>query len=62
VKVPYNHELDVEGNAMEAGRALIKKLGWVWAEGYKGAWSLGGLYTGQYVLVYHEVGDGAIIE
>lgn len=26
--VPYNYALDEEGNAMEAGYALLAKLGW----------------------------------
>jgi hypothetical protein len=60
--VPYDHQFDAEGNAKEAARALIKKLGWTWSEGRKGAWSLGALWQGQYVMVYHEVGDAAVIE
>ncbi len=28
ITVPYNCDLDDEGRAMEAGQALIEKLGW----------------------------------
>ena len=28
ITVPYNYSLDEEGRAMEAGQALIEKLGW----------------------------------
>ena len=28
ITVPYNYDLDEEGRAMEAGQALIEKLGW----------------------------------
>jgi hypothetical protein len=50
--VPYDHELDSEGNARAAALALLVKLGWTFEAGYKGHWTLGGLWQGPYVAVY----------
>ncbi|WP_449102355.1 hypothetical protein [Pseudomonas extremaustralis] len=47
ITVPYDHELNVEGNVKAAVRALVKKLDWNRAD----VWYVGGTANGHWVGV-----------
>lgn len=52
LSIPYEHGLDMEGNVIDACKALCKRMGWDRSHGHLGAWAVGQLPNGDWVAVY----------